>query len=236
MNKYHQEILRAIKTEAKISPSHQPHNPQKYEGHNDFVYPLNNLSMKKIAQKWIREHHKLSLKELIDLLNSLYQGKSSNEKSMAGVLLRYLPKIRKQIPPQLIDEWLNHLRGWCQVDSLCQSNFSANDLLLNWSQWKNLLIKLSKDDNINKRRASLVLLVRPVRNSQDSRFTEVAFQNIDRLKTENNILITKAVSWLLREMIKKHRSLVKEYLEKNLNQLPKVAVRETKNKLLTGRK
>jgi len=236
MNKYHQEILRAIKAEAKINSSHQSHNPQKYEGHNDFVYPLNNLSMRKIAQKWIREHPRLSLKELINLLNSLYQGKSSNEKSMGGMLLGYLPKLRKQVPPQLIDEWLNHLRGWCQVDSLCQSNFSANDLLLNWPQWKNLLIKLSKDDNINKRRASLVLLVKPVRNSQDSRFIKIAFQNIDRLKTENNILITKAISWLLREMIKKHRDLVKEYLEKNLNQLPKVAIRETKNKLLTGRK
>jgi len=236
MDKYHQEILKTIKTEAKINSSHQSHNPQNYEGHNDFVYHLNNPSMRKISKKWVKKHTGLSLGKLINLLNSLYQGESSNEKFIASTLLGYLPKLRKKIPLQFIDEWLNNLHGWCQVDSLCQSNFSADDLLLNWPQWKNLLIKLSKDDNINKRRASLVLLVKPVRNSQDSRFIKIAFQNIDRLKTENNILITKAISWLLREMIKKHRDLVKEYLEKNLDKLPKVAIRETKNKLLTGRK
>lgn len=151
------------------------------------------------------------------------------------MLLDHLPKLRRQINPQNLDKWLDNLNGWVQVDSLCQSNFVADDLFLDWSSWKKLIKKFNRDKNINKRRASLFLLTKPVRDSDDKRIAKLVFETIDMLKSEKEILITKAISWLLRDLIKSHKQQVKNYLKDNLNTLPKIAVRETKNKLQTGR-
>ena len=96
--------------------------------------------------------------------------------------------------------------------------------------------QFSMDKNIHKRRASLVLLTFPVRKSQDKRLSDLAFTNIEKLKNENDILITKAISWLLRSLIANHRKEVEIYIDKNINSLPKIAIRETKRKLTTGRK
>jgi len=235
MNQHHQEILKEIKRESKRKPFFCS-LPESYAGHNDFSYPLNNPTERKIIKNWIKKHPNLSYREFVDLLNSLYQGKSATEKEMAGKLLGYLPNLRKQIPPNYIEKWLGNLKGWAQVDSLCQSNFSAEDLLPHWDKWKNLIQKLARSKNPNKKRAPLVLLTKPVRESEDTRLAHLAFEIIDTLKLEKEILITKAVSWLLRDLIKNHRRLVEKYLEENRNGLPKNAARETRNKLLTGRK
>lgn len=235
MNTHHQEILREIKKEAKRNPFYYSH-PQSYDGHDDFSYPLNNPTKRKIVKEWIKKHPNLSYLEFIKLLDSLYQGESATEKSIAGKLLGYLPELRKQLSPNNIDKWMENLKGWAQVDSLCQSNFAARDLLSRWSDWKRLIRKLAKSKNPNKKRATLVLLTKPVRESEDKRLAHLAFETIDSLKGEKEILITKAASWLLRDLVKNHRRSVEKYLEKNRGILPKIAIRETRNKILTGRK
>jgi 3-methyladenine DNA glycosylase AlkD len=76
------------------------------------------------------------------------------------------------------------------------------------TQNKDATVKdLAESGNINKRRAAAVL-----------------------------ILITKAVSWLLRNLVKHYRTEVEAYLRSNEGRLPAIAVRETFNKLKTGRK
>ena len=64
----------------------------------------------------------------------------------------------------------------------------------------------------------------------------MAIQNIENIKHEKDILITKAISWLLREMTKNHKRLTGNYLKQNKDSLPGIAVRETTRKLETGRK
>jgi 3-methyladenine DNA glycosylase AlkD len=75
-----------------------------------------------------------------------------------------------------------------------------------------------------------------VRDSEDARLADFAFMNIDKLKKEREILVTKAISWLLRDLIKHNRPRVETYLKENEDTLPKIALRETRTKLLTGRK
>jgi 3-methyladenine DNA glycosylase AlkD len=99
-----------------------------------------------------------------------------------------------------------------------------------------VLSTLSKSKNINKRRASMVLLCKPLTRSDDERLSKTALQMIDSLKGEKEILITKAISWTLRSMVKLHRSELSKYLNKNKTSLPAIAVRETATKLKTGRK
>ncbi len=235
MNKYHLEILGEIKKNAGKNGKETAW-VKKYMGTNKVFYCLKSETKKRIAKDWIKKHPDISLSNYIGLLDSLFAGKSHEEISVASLLLGFLPKLRKQLNPLFSDKWLSNACGWGEIDSICQSNFSAEELLINWKNWKNLILKFSKSKNISKRRASLVLLTKPTRTSENKKLADLAFDNIDKLKSEKNILITKAISWLLRSLISYHPNRVKSYLQKNKNTLPKIAIRETSRKLLTGKK
>ncbi|HZC45387.1 MAG TPA: DNA alkylation repair protein, partial [Candidatus Acidoferrum sp.] len=88
----------------------------------------------------------------------------------------------------------------------------------------------------NKRRAALVFLTAPVRNSNDERLAALAFETIESLKPERDKMIAKAVSWLLRSMVPHHQRAVSTYIRENRHSLPAIAVRETTRKIATGRK
>lgn len=209
---------------------------QKYLGSNKPTGCIKTGEIKKLAGRIIRENN-LNQKEFILLLDSLYSKAATFEETdLAARLLGAAPKLRQKINPNKLDYWLNFTHGWAETDVLCQSNFTSDELLSDWSTWKKLLIKFSKNKNVHKRRASLVLLTKSVRMSDDKRLSNLAFKNIELLKKETDILITKAVSWILRELIKNHKKEVAEYLKKNKKYLPKIALREATNKLLTGNK
>ena len=199
-------------------------------------YSLNSATQKKIADKFIKRHKDLAFNEYLKLLDNLYTGKSFDERTFGKHLLLRYPKLRVQIEPKKLDQWLSNLAGWCEIDSLCQNIFKFEEINKNWAAWRKLLLKFNGDSNVSKRRASLVLLVGPSRTSSNERVTKLAFKNIEALRHEKDILITKAISWLLRDLIKNHKTEVVKYLNKNEETLPKIAVREVKTKLLTGKK
>lgn len=234
MDKFHKEILREIKN--SVQNKSNSTWVAKYLGTNHIYYGLSNPQKREIAKTWVKNHKDLSETEFTDLLNSLYKGKSYDEKSIASYLLFYFPSLRKNLKPELLDNWLDYLSGWAEVDNLCQSNYKAEEMLLDWKTWKSMLTRFSKEKNISKRRASLVLLTKVVYQSDDKRLSNLAFKIIDRLKSEKDVLITKAISWILRDLTYLHKKEVEDYLEKNINSLPKIALRETKRKLLTRRK
>lgn len=70
----------------------------------------------------------------------------------------------------------------------------------------------------------------------DQKLADLTFENIRKIKMEKNILITKSISWLLRDLIKNNKSRVEKYLEEDADTLPKIAVRKVRKKLLTGNK
>jgi 3-methyladenine DNA glycosylase AlkD len=236
LNKHHFELVSEAKANARGISRDEKEKLVRYIGTNKACYVLGADTEKRIIKEWKERHSDLSMSQYVELLSSLYQGESINEISMAGELIESLPRLRRNVEPKYVDVWLNRLHGWAEVDSLCQSKFTAAEVLGNWKEWKSLLTKLASDSEVHKRRASLVLLTKPVRDSKDSRLADLAFKNVDKLKSERDILITKAVSWLLRDLIKHNRQRVERYLEENEDTLPKIAVRESRTKLLTGRK
>lgn len=233
---YYRELLSLIRAHRTQLSDPDYEKLRRYIGTNKACYVIGAETEKRIMKEWIKQHPGITSSEYAEMLDRLYQGKSINEISLAGSLLRRLPKVRQTISPEHIDEWLNELHGWAEVDSLCQSCFTAEEILVDWKDWKKLLLKLASDQNVHKKRASLVLLTRAVRDSGDKQLADLAFANIERLKSNRDILITKAISWLLRDLIKHNRNRVEAYLREKGDTLPKIAVRETKTKLLTGRK
>ena len=235
MNKYHQQILEEIEKRKPISENRHFDVP-KYLGTNHIFYNLDNPTKRNLAKKFAKENRDIPLKKWRELLDALYKGKSYEEKTIASFLLEYLPQQRKELDPKELDKWLEELAGWAEIDTLCSGPFGERELIEKWKIWKKLLTRLNQSKNISKRRASLVLLCKPLRQSIEKKVFDLVIDNVERVKGEKNILITKAVSWVLRSAIKNYKKEVSYYLEKNKTTLPKIAVRETSRKLLTGRK
>jgi 3-methyladenine DNA glycosylase AlkD len=201
--------------------------------------PFFNVSipdLRRIARSWLAGHRAASDAQLLALADSLFDGEAYEEKILAALLLGYSARARRAATPAMVEAWLGHLNGWAEIDSLCASVFSADDMLVDWPAWRDLIHRLARDPNINKRRAALVLLTTPVRKSDEARFRDLAVMILDQLKAERPILITKAVSWLLRTMSVRHADLVADYLTNNERSLAAIAVRETRTKLRTGTK
>jgi 3-methyladenine DNA glycosylase AlkD len=229
----HQELLDEIRERAY---GLEPQAGDHYLGTTKPIYRLSTADSRSIVKDWIRRHPEVTPTEYRALLDSLARGRTTNELTTIGDLLRLLPRLRRTLEPTCIDAWLGRVEGWAETDSICQGSFTAAEMLGEWSAWKAALVRLSRSDNVHKRRASLVLLTRPVRESADPRLSKLAFRNIEHLKADRHILISKAISWLLRDLTRHHASEVKTYLKESEKTLPPVAVRETRAKLETGRK
>jgi 3-methyladenine DNA glycosylase AlkD len=233
-NAFYQEILHLIKENSGTGTAHT--FSDSYLGNSHPRYPISAPVMRRIGKEWMRCHKTITAVQFTDLLTSLIEGVSSTEKVMAGILMDCATKDQRNVHPKMFDQWLDHLEGWAEVDSLCTGEFTITSIPADWKKWKPVLNKFAKDKNIHKRRASLVLLCSPVRYVRDDEVADVALKNIDRLKHEREVLITKAISWLLRSMVKNFKPAVALYVKQNKESLPKIAVRETLTVLKTGKK
>jgi 3-methyladenine DNA glycosylase AlkD len=233
-NSLHHHILQQIKKNSGKSTAHT--FLDSYLGNRHFRYPISAPVLRRIAKDWIKEHHDLSAKDFASLLTDLVESESATEKTMAGVLLDYATPDQRKFNPALFDQWLNHLEGWAEIDAVCTGKYSATEVVNQWKKWKPLLIKFSKSKNINKRRASIVFFCSPLSKIENKDISHTALQIVDTLKTEKKILITKAISWILRSMVRFNREMLEIYLKENGESLPKIALRETLVKLETGKK
>jgi 3-methyladenine DNA glycosylase AlkD len=210
--------------------------PDSYLGNSHPRYPINAPGLRSIAKDWMRAHTELPPAEVVSMLTSMAEGDSSTEKVMVGILLDNATKAQKQFNPRIFVKWLDHLVGWAEVDAVCTGKYTITEIPGNLSAWKKILDQLSKSDNINKRRAAIVFLCSPLRTSTLHDLPKIAFPIINRLTHEKEVIITRAISWVLRSMVKHHRDALVQYLNKYESTLPAIAVRETKIKLKTGRK
>ena len=218
------------------APTQSKFDVAKYLGSSREYLNISTPKLRQAIKQWRNHHLDISFSQLKTLLSQLNEGKSFQELAAVGYLLEYFPEHRRQLDPNEFIGWLKNRGGWGEIDTLCQSTFTAEDLLSQWHKWQLTLDHLRNSNNINLRRASLVLLVKPLSQSNNNRFAAQALVTLQQLQTEREILITKAVSWALRAMIKHHPAIVKSYLENNQAYLPPIAYREALRKLTTGRK
>ena len=234
MNPHHQHILEQVQA-AEPGRGQTTQRPE-HLGTTRKWYGLTNAQRRRILLDFCAAHKALSFADWLALIDSLYQGESYEERCAPQTLLLRYPRYRRQLPLAQLEAWLGCLEGWAEVDSTCQTVFTDKDLLADWAGWRALLASLAADADVNKRRAALVLLTAPISQSDDERILDLALQLIGRLKADKDKRITKAISWLLRKGIKQHQAVIAAYLEANAGSLPAIAVRETRKKLLTGKK
>jgi 3-methyladenine DNA glycosylase AlkD len=233
INSHHLSLLKIFQANRQLAPNSDW--VKHYLGTTKTYYNLKTDTKVKVVKSYLYSQTWVD-NDLNDLLLSLSRGDSFEELSSMGLIINHFPKYRATIDSNLLFQLLDNVQGWAETDCLCQMCFTAADVLNRFDSWQDLLIRLNCDSNIHKRRASLVLLTKPTRQSPDSRLLALSLKLIDNLKTEKDILITKAVSWLLRSLTKHHPLATAQYLDQNQDSLPKIALRETRKKLLTGKK
>lgn len=190
--------------------------------------------MRKIAASFRKEHKELAFIEYVKLLNALFTAPSFEEIVMGSLILGSFPKRISRIPEEKLDGWLSGFTGWAEVDIYCDEvdTWITNNL----KQGVALLKRWNKDLYLEKRRASLVVLCRTFRHDPDPKWKTLGLSFINNLTHEKHVMITKAISWILRAMIKYHKEDVRRYLNDHLATLPKIAIREVTRKLETGKK
>ena len=238
----HRKVLLAALEKHRRNRAHSQAN-DSYLSSGHHYYDVSIPTLRMLAKAWVRENCGIPDADFLLILDGLYRGKSYEEKVLASILLSYHRTAPGTIGPKLLDRWLDHLVGWAEIDSLCvcvasdaRRNFTEDEILTGWSEWSRFIRTLARDKNINKRRAALVFLTVPVRYSEDESLAALGFEVIEMLKPERHIMITKAVSWLLRSMVRHHKCAVAAYVRENGQSLPAVAVSETTRKITTGRK
>ena len=236
MHVEHAALLAELRKAARPIRADQPPQNDSYGGSGRPFFNVSVPDRRAIIKRWLAAHKAMGSADFFAVIDSLTQGDSHEEKTLAGMLVAANAKARPDVKTADLDRWLGRLNGWAEVDTWCQNLFKAEDMLAGWPAWRGLIDRLSTDANINKRRAAMVLLNGPVHYSDDARFSDLAFVVLERLKGEKPILITKAVSWLLRSLITRHREAVIAYLDANADSLPAIAIRETRTKLKTGTK
>jgi 3-methyladenine DNA glycosylase AlkD len=236
MTSYASDFLDFIQREAPEGTRNAV--PHSYTGDTHIHYGLRVPEMRAFVKEWLKAHKAtLTYDDWLATIDELYKSDSLEEKSFASNLLARFPKFRQQLPLAKMVEWLEELEGWAEVDSASYGNFSGKEMLDRWDEWEPFLREIAANANIHKRRASLVFLTKPIRETEnDDRFFNLALEFIEQLKHEKHKLITKAISWVLRESIKQHRNAVAAYVEQNEDSLPAIARREFKKKLETGKK
>jgi len=234
MNKFHQEIISLIKKYSTLEPDKEGFG-LKYVGTDKASYHLNTKDTQQVAKDFLK-YHNLILPEFHELIISLYQGKTYDEINIGAKIVQYSKQNTADIDLKILDTCLDYVHGWAEVDTLCQMAFYPPDIIARWGDWKKFLLQLNKDENVHKRRASLVILTKVVGKTDNKDAADLAFKNISSLKHEKDILITKSISWLLRCLIQNHRQELEKYLKENMDTLPKIAVREVTSKLNTGKK
>ncbi|MFI4933276.1 MAG: DNA alkylation repair protein [Caulobacterales bacterium] len=207
-----------------------------YTGSGRPFFNVGAPDMRRMTRAWLAAHRSAPDGELLAMADSLFAGEAYEERILGALLLGYSAKARRVATPAMVEGWLAGLNGWAEIDSLCASVFRAQEMAAAWPQWRAMIERLSGDANINKRRAALVLLTTPTRTATDGRFAELAYALVERLKGERPILITKAISWLLRSMAAQDPDTVSRFLDDQGPTLPAIAVRETRVKIRTGTK
>jgi len=205
------------------------------------VYGLRVADLRKIDRAWRRAHRDVTREDLLALAEALWRGESREEWLLATLLLEGYKAHTAGLPQSLLDRWHRDLENWEQTDCLgwVVGLWFATDPGARQDYLWTLLADEDAQPRLDwvwSRRLALVATAYVNRGEWDLTIPDLTLQLVDQAKAERHPMITRAVSWALRGLIKHHRDRVVAYLTENQDVLAGHVVREVNNKLHTGLK
>ena len=198
------------------------------------VYGLRVPQLRDIARAWGRAHQQVACDDLVALVGALWNGESREERMLFTYLLEHYKHLVPDLTRAHFERWRQSLDNWEMTDGL--GWVLALWLLADPDTRLDYLGELIADEDVWSRRLALVATTPINRGHTGFTIPGLTLQLVDRVKEERHPMITKAVSWALREMTKTHPDRVVTYLEENRGVLAARVVREVNNKLRTGLK
>jgi 3-methyladenine DNA glycosylase AlkD len=163
---------------------------------------------------------KLPFSEIQILLDSEY-----HEAKLAGLLLlmkQYKKAKEETERKDIFDFYLKNAHkanNWDLVDVTCRDVIGA--YLLDHLDDREILYRLAESDNLWEQRISIVATWTFIKHRQ----FDDTFALAEKLLTHPHDLMHKAVGWMLREVGKKDRDALVEFLEKHHKKMPRTALR-----------
>jgi 3-methyladenine DNA glycosylase AlkD len=199
------------------------------------VYGVRVPRLREMARTWQRAHKEIDLAALVPLIDALWAGDSREERVLAVHLLTRYKRLIPGLDWAHFDRWRPRLDDWEPTDGLA-SWVLAPWLMADREARLPHLRALIADEHLWSRRLALVATVPINRKPDGGTIPDLTLDLVERVKHERERMITKAVSWALRELTKTHPRRVEAYLAQNLDALAAPVVREVENKLRTGLK
>jgi len=156
--------------------------------------------VKKLLQSKIHEERTAALKILV------HRFESGDEREKKQVYDFYLKNFK-------------HVNNWDLVDVSAYKIVGA--YLQEHPKEANILSKYAKSKNLWERRLSIVATFAFIRNDEFG----WTMKNAKTLLPDSHDLTHKAVGWMLREVWKRDRKLVEDFLIKNYKQIPRTTLR-----------
>lgn len=124
---------------------------------------------------------------------------------------------------EIAEFYLRHLRqanNWDLVDLSCPYILGRH-LILDSASDYGILYALSESDNLWEQRVAIVSTIELIRNG----VFEPTLQISDKLLDHPHDLIHKAIGWMLREIGKKEKDVLVDYLESRYFRMPRTSLR-----------
>jgi len=185
-------------------------------GYGDMFWGLSVPQVREISKRYFRD---ISFDEIKVLINHRI-----HEVRLTGylILTYQYEKSDNERRKDIFDFYLNNLSGcnnWDLVDLSCYK--IVGEYVLRNKEKRKILYKLSKSKNLWQQRISIVSTYPMIKRKE---FEDTL--NISKLLLfHKHDLIHKAVGWMLREVGKQDMNVLREFLNENINTIPRTTLR-----------
>jgi 3-methyladenine DNA glycosylase AlkD len=167
----------------------------------------------------VKKCPKLPFNEIQMLIDSEY-----HEARLAGFLflVKQFKKAKAAEQKEIFDFYLKNARkanNWDLVDVTCRDVIGL--YLLDNEEGRGVLYQLAESDNLWEQRIAIVSTWMFIKHKQFDDTLAIA----EKLLNHRHDLMHKAVGWMLREVGKKDREVLVDFLEKHYKKMPRTALR-----------
>jgi 3-methyladenine DNA glycosylase AlkD len=189
--------------------------------------------MRKLASEYARRiNDKTEFNEIMDYLDKAFDLKNITLVALGLEIIRNKSEYLEASFLVKVKPWIPSISDWAVADGIA--------IIITGSLLEKGLISLKdleflkRHPNVFGRRIYITSMVLPIR--KDTCDINLFLSEIEKYISDKNKYIYKAVSWVLREGIKKFKMQISRYVEQHSTELHSSVVREVLNKIETGKK
>jgi len=179
--------------------------------------------LRAVARAFLADHPGIDRRQLIDLVQTLWQRPVFELKAVAVALLERRNRDLLIDDLEVVEDLLRRSHTWALVDWLC-TKVAAPLVEIDPSAAMAILEKWSGDEDLWLRRASMLAQLPALRAGGGDFGLFASFAS--RMVGEKEFFVRKAIGWVLRDVSKKRPDLSYAFLSTHIHELSGLTLRE----------